>query len=168
MRQPRERFAVPTMMSVALVVLGSALLRSPVEASPPGSVSLLQTLSGWQYPGSDMLGGASMSDGGNPLVSSIKCQAVLRTPDPIDKVIAFYSRLTGPTGAGADDKGADAKSVSIKDDSKDRPVTLRVFAVNKADTSTTIVVSRAADEQATHIVWLHYIRFDVKAAPASP
>ena len=30
-----------------------------------------------------------MSDGGNRLVQSVKCRAVLTTPDPIKKVIGF-------------------------------------------------------------------------------
>jgi hypothetical protein len=35
---------------------------------------------------------------------------------------------------------------------------MRVFVVNRADTSTTIVVTRAADEKETHIAWSEFIR----------
>jgi hypothetical protein len=149
-------------------VLATALLLGPAQAAPPRSLSLLETLAEWKYPGSTMLGGASMSDGGNPLFQSVKCQAILTTPDPIEKVIAFYSEKVGtppaPGGqdSGAEVKEADAKSVSTKDDSRGRPVTLRIIVVNKADTATTLVISRADGEKETHIAWLHYLRLDGK------
>src|SRR4051794_22081034 len=116
-------------------VLMSALLYSPARATPPGpgGVSLMETLSEWKYPGSRMLDGASMSDGGNPLLQSVKCRAILTTPDPIEKVIAFYSEKVGtPPAPGRQDaraevKDADAKSVSTQDDSQGRPVTIRVI-----------------------------------------
>jgi hypothetical protein len=57
---------------------------------------------------------------------------------------------------------ADAKAVSEQDDSDGRPVTVRVIVVNKADTSTTVVISRARGEGETHIAWMHYIRLDGK------
>jgi len=153
---------------VTAAVLGAALLLRPARATQSGTVTLLGTLSEWKYPGSNMLGGASMSDGGNPLVKSVKCRAVLTTPDPIEKVIAFYSEKTGTPlapgrqDAGAEVRNADAKSVSTQDDSKGRPVALQVVVVNKADTATTLVISRAKSETETHIAWLHYLRLDSK------
>jgi hypothetical protein len=157
-------------MSLGLAALAmSPLAASTVNAlqadEPDGGRSLLQTLAIWKYPGSTMLGGASMSDGGNPLVQSVKCKAILTTPDAIDKVIAYYSeRLEAPAEPGTrpDVARSDAKSVSTQNDSQDRPVTLRVFVVNKADTSTTLVISRAEGEKDTHIAWLHYIRLSGK------
>ncbi len=119
------------------------------HAAPPGQISLMQTLSDWKYPDSLMPNGASMSDGGNPRLQSVKCAAVLTTPDPIDKVIAFYAEKLGP---------GEARSVAVQDDSKGRPVTLRIFVVNRADTSTTLAISRAEGEKETHIAWSHYIR----------
>jgi hypothetical protein len=153
---------------VTVAVWVAALLLSPAQAAPPEGVSLMKTLSEWKYPGSNMLGGASMSDGGNPLVQSIKCQAVLTTPDPIEKVIEFYSAKvgtlppTGRQGAKAKVNHAEAKSVSMQDDSQGRPVTVRVIVVNKADTTTTLVISRAIREKETHIAWLHYLRLEGK------
>jgi hypothetical protein len=155
-------------MTATGVALVAALLLSPAQANQAGEVSLMKTLSEWKYPGSNMLGGASMSDGGNPLVQSIKCQAILTTPDPIEKVIEFYSRKVGtpPTlrrqDAADKVKDADAKVVSTQDDSQGRPVTVRVIVVNKADTATTLVISRADREKETHIAWLHYLRLDGK------
>jgi hypothetical protein len=83
-------------------------------------------------------------------------------------VIEFSSEKVGkPPAPGRQDaraevKDADAKSVSTQDDSQGRPVTLRVIVVNKADTSTTLVIGRAEGEKETHITWLHYVRLDGK------
>ena len=42
---------------------------SAIAAPPPTEpMTLMGTLADWKYPGSKMLGGASMSDGGNPSV----------------------------------------------------------------------------------------------------
>ena len=56
----------------------------------------------------------------------------------------------------------DGKSVATQDDSEDRPVKIRVIVVNRANTSTTLVISRAREENETHISWLHYFRIDVR------
>src|SRR3954447_12190249 len=130
--------------STAIVALGLAIAGlAPVRAgAPPGNapaqgrVTLLGTLSEWQYPGAKLLGGASMSDGGNPLLPSVKCQAILTTADPVEKVAGFYSeklgspRAPGRQDAKAEEKGSDVKSVSTQDDSRGRPVALRVIVVN--------------------------------------
>jgi hypothetical protein len=172
MRRLFARFIVKRVMLLALGVpaaaglLATALLLRPAQAAPPAQISLMQTLSAWRYPGSTQLRGASMSDGGNPLVQSIKCQAILTTADPIEKVVAFYQKKVGtPAVTGRPEekgavKGADARSVATQDDSAGRPVAVRVIVVNKADTSTTLVISRADAEKETHIAWLHYIRLE--------
>jgi hypothetical protein len=172
MRWPYVRFTTRRIMPLALgvaatsAVLLAAPLLSPAQAPPPARMTLLGTLSEWKYPGSNMLGGATMSDGGNPLVPDVRCQAVLTTPDPIEKVIKFYSEMVGtppaPVGpdAKAEVKESDAKAVSTQDDSEGRPVTLRVIVVSKTDTTTTLVISRAKSEKETHVAWSHYRRFD--------
>jgi hypothetical protein len=38
-----------------------------------------------------MLDGASMSDEGTPPMQAVKCAVILTTPEPIEKVIAFYA-----------------------------------------------------------------------------
>jgi hypothetical protein len=178
MERPHVRFTVCRLMILAFgasstaAVLGAALLLTPAQARPPGQVTLLGTLAEWKYPGSTMLDGASMSDGGHPLVQSVKCRAILTTPDPTEKVIEFYSRKveTRPAparqDAGAEVKAADARAVAVEDDSEGRPVTVRVIVVNKADTATTLVISRAMGEKETHIAWLHYLWLDRKQIPA--
>jgi hypothetical protein len=148
-------------VAISLVV-GPATARAGEQTR--GDVTLLGTLAAWQYPGSKLLDGATMSDGGNRLIQSVKCQAILTTPDPVEKVVAFYSeklgipRDPGPQAAGLDSQVSDAKSVSVQDDSRGRPVSIRVITVHRAETSTTLVISRAAGEEETHIAWSHYIR----------
>ena len=145
--------------------VGMALsLFSPARANGPGQISLMETLAEWKYPDSKMLGGASMSDGGNRMFPSIKWHAILTTADPIEKVVDFYSKkLVRATGAilpstKAEDLAPDSNSVSIQDDSQGRPLTLRIIDVHRADTSTTLVISRTHDEKVTHIAWSHDIR----------
>ena len=145
---------IRTTLSVALPVMGVLLVASsilaPARATQEG-VSLLQTLEVWKYPGSTMLGGASMSDAGNPDIQDVVCQAVLTTPDAFDDVVRFYEKKTAET--------AQPRAVTGQSDSKDRPIALRVFSVHKAQTTTTLVISRAAAEKETHIAWSHYMKF---------
>jgi hypothetical protein len=141
-----------------LVFSGSLLaIASVATLSPrPGysaqerKVSLLQTLAEWKYPDASLFDGASMSDAGIPPMQAVKCTAVLTTPDPIEKVIEFYTEKL---------KAADDRPVSAQDDSKGRPLTLRVFVVDRVGSSTTLAISRAEGEKETHIAWTHFIRF---------
>jgi hypothetical protein len=161
-------FAIGVTASVA-VWLAAAHSRAAQanQAARPEKMTLLGTLAEWKYPGSNMLGGASMSDGGNPLVADVKCQAILTTPDAIEKVAKFYADklATSPAPGGgqnakAEVKEAAAKAVSTQDDSEGRPVSVQIIVVNRADSTTTLVISRARSEKETHIAWSHYRRFD--------
>ena len=129
------------------------------DAAFQREVTLLGTLAEWKYPGSNF-GGGSMSDGGNRHLQSVKCQAILTTGDSVEKVTKFYSEkfASGPQDAEKEVKGDDAQSVSTQDDSQGRPVRLRVIVINRAETSTTLVISRAEGEKKTHIAWSHYLR----------
>jgi hypothetical protein len=76
-------------------------------------------------------------------------------------VIAFYAAKVGtPRAPGTESERARASSVSIQDDSEGRPVKLRVIVVNRAESATTLVISRADGENETHITWLRSVRFD--------
>ena len=72
MRRPRLRFPWPRLLLLAVgaAVLGALWIAAPpramARAAEPQTMSLLQTLAAWQYPGTELLGGASMSDGGYP------------------------------------------------------------------------------------------------------
>jgi hypothetical protein len=164
MRTLQRILAVAAAVTVALLLTPSS--STPAQTKSPKRISLLETLSEWKYPDSKMLDGASMSDGGNPTRQSIKCRAVLTTPDSFEKVIDYYTKkvVIQPGPPLPDGSGnvivPGARSVSTQDDSQGRPVAVRIIVVNKADTSTTLVISRAIDEKETHIAWLHYIRLE--------
>jgi hypothetical protein len=144
----------------ALVIAGTSaacLAGNKAEPAPHKDVTLMGLLGEWMYPGSKFAG-AQMSDGGNRTIPSVKCQSLLTTADPFDKVVGYYERkfVSGPDQREAAAKGPPAQSVSSQDDSSNRPVLLRVIVVNRAQSSTTLVISRAASETKTHIAWSHY------------
>jgi hypothetical protein len=130
-------------------------------------VTLLGILGEWQYPGSKMLDGATMQDGGNPALPSTFCHSVLTTPDSVEKVVAFYTDKTTNKNPNATPtpkkrlKGLDGGCVLVQDDSKNRPTALKVIVVTKADSTTTLVISRAGGEAATHIAWTHHFRHNL-------
>jgi hypothetical protein len=126
--------------------------------------TLLGTLEEWKYPGSKMPEGATMSGNGPyPPMQFVTCQTVLTTPDSMEKVVDFYSKKfksvpDKSSQSGKDVKIGDAQSVVVQEDSKGRPVAVRVIAVNRAQTSTTLVISRSEGERQTHIAWVHFMR----------
>ena len=82
----------------------------------------------------------------------------MTTPDPFEKVVEFYIEKLGITDDEAPraDAPKGSQSVFAQDDSKDRPISLRVISVNRDNTATTIVISRSPDEKLTHIAWSQY------------
>jgi hypothetical protein len=161
-------------LAASVTVIGAFWLAAPflgaarvTAADPSGPMTLLGTLSEWKYPGLTMLGGATMRDGGNPAVVDVRCQAILTTTDAFEKVARFYSEKLGTPAAAGDQNGrtesskdAGARSISTQDDSERRPVAVKIIVVNKSDTTTTLVISRAKGEEMTHIAWIHYRRFN--------
>jgi hypothetical protein len=153
-------------LGCSLFAQATVLASSPPPDTPPRRITLLGTLADWSYPGSKMRDGASMSDGGNPLLQSVKCQAVLTTPDSFEKVVEYYANKleTRPASQTRESTGdlklAEGKSVSSQNDTRDHRVKLRILVVHKAHTSTTLVISRSEGESETHIAWSHYIRLE--------
>lgn len=159
-----RRFTVAGILGLTALAVYAAAAPGADDEAEPERVTLIGTLHVWMYPGSELRGGATMSDGGDPSVSDLKMRSVLVTSDPVEKVIAYYAEKFPDSDAGNDGVAADAApaerpSVCIQDDSENRPVTLRVINVNEAGRSTTLVISRAAGESETHIVWTQYRRF---------
>ncbi|BBO33252.1 hypothetical protein [Lacipirellula parvula] len=153
-------------------MLGVAEESKPVDltSAPAGDgTSLMGMLSPWAYPDATWIEGASMSDGGNPKLPSVNCKTVLVTPDSFEDVTKYYGEKLN-----IDEKGNDAvkkpqlggdggRSVTVVNDSvfdegDERPVKLQVITVNKPESSTTLVISRAAEERETHIAWSHFQR----------
>ena len=128
------------------------------DAPSEKNVTLLGMLSEWQYPGSKFHG-AESSDAAVRDISSIKSKAVLTTPDSAEKVVAFYRQKLNvdPTGRNLGEKDGQRittnRSVSIQDNSDDRPLKLTIIAINETSSSTTLVISRSEAEATTHIAW---------------
>ena len=168
---------MPRFLALAATGLSLAGLLATSAAQPPAEqpeqpgVTLLGTLSDRMYPGSQVAGGATVTDAGHPREQAVTMKTVLTTPDPFEKVVAFYSNklsLDDAPAGDADSKNDDPKSVTVQDDSENRPLSLRVITVNKLDSTTTLVISRAKGEDQTHIAWLHYLRIGPKPAAAGP
>jgi hypothetical protein len=138
---------------------------SPFANAKPKDRALIGTIVEWRYPDAAINGdgrtrvkdGATLRGGVRTTVSD-RMETILTTPDSFEKVVTFYThkfgisedesqRVDGPEGG---------QSVFAQDDSQDRPVKLRVLSVNRDDTATTLVISRAKDEPLTHIAWSQY------------
>jgi len=159
-------------------LLLAGLVTSTSFCSAREPQTLMQMIAQWQYPGSEF-NGASMSDAatmnasGERTLQSMQCKTVMTTTDPIDKVVAYYKdKLAAPEknsdrnsdeNAKPGDEDANpvpesGRSVTFHEDSEDRPLAIQMILINTEKASTTLVISRAEMESATHIAWSHYLR----------
>lgn len=150
---------------IAIAALGAfAIACSTANADEPPSAegaTLIGMLSQWHYPGAKF-NGAEMSDAAVSDISSIKCKAVLTTPDPAEKVVAHYLTKLKVDSAGKNlgkkegERITTKRSVSVQDDSNGRQLKLYIIAINQTDSSTTLVISRCEGEETTHVAWSNY------------
>jgi hypothetical protein len=101
------------------------------------------------------------SEDASPGVLAGKIYSVrMTTPHDFEKVIAFYEKQTGASlavkEAGAVTGSADG--VSVIDDSRDRPLTMRVLVKDIGSGWLTVIISRAKDDKVTHLVLTHVMR----------
>lgn len=157
--------ALAVALAAIFFLAGSARVGYAEESSP----SLLTMIGQWRYPESEISGAmlsdaATVNTAGDRMIPSIQYKAVLTTKDSVEKVLAYYKAkltpATGPDAAKANKDGAvqSGRSVTFQDDSEGRPLVIHVVLVNTADSSTTLVISRATTESATHIAWTRYQR----------
>ena len=116
LRAKRMGWMALGLAAVAIVTVATVVLKASQDRQPDQERSLLQTLAKWQYPGSTMLDGASMSDGGNPTLQSVKGKCFLTTTDPIDKVIAYYLEKFETPAKKDDDVAIKGSDVEIGPD----------------------------------------------------
>lgn len=144
--------------------------------SPSEGTTLIGTIANWRYPEAEIdgTGRTKMCDaatmrGGVRTTPSTRLETVMTTPDSFEKVVEFYGKKFGVTDDDAQrvDAPEGGQSVFSQDDSKDRPLSLRVISVNRDDTATTIVISRSPNEKLTHIAWSQYHWGPVKEWPQS-
>ena len=162
--RPRRFCKFPFILIACLGLLASGPLVQ-AEDSP----TLLTMIARWQYPDSQMHG-ATMQDAattnalGDRTLQSIQYKVVLTTKDPLAKVIAYYETKLESVAAtkraiiGEKSAADSGKSVTVHEDSQGRPLTLHIICVNTDKAATTLVISRAENESATHIAWTHYVK----------
>ncbi len=152
-------------IAATLVVGGVFVIRASAEEP----VLLIGTVLKWRYPEAE-IGPSSMSDGetiaadGNRTAPSSVLTTTMTTRDSVEKVVAFYRELL--TRNPVNDKKLGiaptvGRSVLFSDESDGRPFALRTILVNSANSSTTLVISRGKDEEATHITWKQYVTHDL-------
>jgi hypothetical protein len=146
----------------ALCVLAVACQRGVAADPPPQErVTLMTMLNQWQYPDAEFHG-AQGSDAAVTGISSIKCHAVLTTPDAVEKVVAFYQQKLNVDSSGTNlgqkdgERITTSRAISIQNDSADRPLKLTIISINEKNMSTTLVISRSEGEAATHIAWSNF------------
>lgn len=166
-RIPEAMVRIQTMLGNRIAIAAFGVLaiacNRRLGGDPPSknNVTLLSTLSEWQYPGSKF-NGAESSDADVSDISSIKNKAMLTTPDSAEKVVAFYRQKlkVDSTGKNLGEKDGERittkRSVSIQDNSDGRPLKLYIIAINETSSSTTLVVSRCEGEKTTHIAWSNF------------
>ncbi len=154
------RLVAAILLSIACVSL------TPHTAGGDEPVTLMGTISQWNYPksklhGAEMSDAATVDSDGKRTDQSFVCKTTMTTDDSVEKVIAFYKAKLAPDKNADDQTKAELKggrSVLVSDDSEGRPFSLHTILVNTAKTSTTLIVSRGDGETKTHIVWKHYVR----------
>lgn len=136
----------------------------------PLELSLQPTLLGmvaeWQYPDSkfenaQMSDGATVNQDGERVVGSISAKTLMKTDASVEEVLAFYRAKLTPEKIHEMKQSMDQEGLSVvfSDDSMGRSFELHTIIVNTRKTSTTLVVSRADEDQTTQIAWKYYRRF---------
>lgn len=162
------RFFAPIFM--VLFCLGTlSFAAMPLAATSDEPVTLLGTIVKWQYPKSkigksEMAGAATMDASGKLTVPSTVLKTTMTTKDSVEKVLKFYRTLLTRDPKANDklgDKPDTGRSVTFSDESDGRPFAFHTILVNTPATSTTLIITRGADEKETRITWKRYSRHEI-------
>ena len=129
-------------------------------------VTLLGTIVKWQYPeskihGAEMSDAATMDASEKRTVPSTILKTTMTTEDSVEDVLKFYRALLKRDPKIDDklgDKAETGRSVIFSDESDGRPFAFHTISVNTSTASTTLIVTRGADETETRITWKRYLR----------
>lgn len=152
---------------LSLILFLSCVCTFSFGADEP--LTLIGTIVKWRYPEAE-IGRSRMSDAatvnreGNRTVPSSLLQTTMTTPDPVDKVMAFYRKLltrnpTNDSQLGV--KPEAGRSVVFNDESEGRPFAMHTIVVNSRTISTTLVITRGESEDRTRITWTQYVQHEV-------
>ena len=148
-------------LSYATVISVTALADEPI--------TLMGTIVKWRYPDAE-IGKSEMSDAatidvdGDRTVPSSVLKTTMMTPDPVDKVVAFYRDLLTRNQANDIRLGIEpqeGRSVVFSDESVGRPFAFHTIVINSANISTTIIITRGDGEERTHITWKQYLKHEI-------
>ena len=136
----------------------------PVELSR--QPTLLGMIAEWQYPESkfengQMSDGATVNPSGERTFASISAKTLMKTDASVEEVLEFYRAKLTPEKIDEMKQSMDDDELSVvfSDDSMGRSFELHTIIVNTRKTSTTLVISRADEDQTTQIAWKYYRRF---------
>ncbi len=140
-----------------------------VKASAEEPVTLIGTIVKWRYPDAEigksvMADAATIAADGKRTVPSSVLKTTMTTGDSVEKVLAFYRELLTRNPVNDSKLGVDptvGRSVVFSDESEGRPFAFHTIVVNSANTSTTIIITRAGDEDTTRITWKRYVEHDI-------
>lgn len=156
MLQKRITIVVLALLSITC----KSLADDPPQKSP---VTLMGMVSEWRYPDS-LFQGAETSDAAVKDIVSMKSKAALTTSDSAEKVVAFYQQKlnvdsSGKTlGVQGQERVLAKRAVSIQENSAGRPLKLYIISIHEQNSTTTLVISRLASDETTHIAWSNYQR----------
>ncbi|MCA9054879.1 MAG: hypothetical protein KDA75_13650 [Planctomycetaceae bacterium] len=154
-------------LSIRLMSLALLGLTIPAFAEEP--VTLIGTIVKWRYPDAE-IGPSQMSDAatidaeGNRTVPSTVMKTTMTTGDSVDNVLQFYRGLLTRNPEHDGKLGIDpeaGRSVVFSDESEGRSFAFHTILVNSANRSTTLIITRGADEEQTRITWKQYVIHDI-------
>ena len=137
-------FRILSCGAIAVVLVAGTFCMVGASAEEP--VVLIGTIVKWRYPEAE-IGPSTMT-----------------TRDPVEQVLSFYRDLLKRTPEHDKALGIAptvGRSVYFTDESAGRPFALHTILVNSANSSTTLVISRGKDEEATHITWKQYLKHEL-------
>ena len=156
----------PLHLIFSLLLVAPWASAGSTTASAEESIRLMGTIVGWRYPDAEigkaeMADAATMDADGKRTVLSLVMKTTMVTPDPVDKVLAFYQVLLTRIAANDKKRGIapDAgESVVFSDESEGRPFAFHTILVNSEKASTTLIVTRGQEEEQTHSTWKRYLK----------
>lgn len=144
------------LISLAIVLI--ACTAGAIDPPPAArTVTLMGMLSEWLYSDASF-NGAESADAMVAEVSSIKSKAVLTTSDSVDDVIAFYLDKLNVDREGTSLDTEDGEPIKTDRAVQIQEVDGALFIINvdEPNSSTTLVISRNADDDTTRIAWSNY------------
>ncbi|QDT71707.1 hypothetical protein [Lacipirellula limnantheis] len=140
-----------------------------VTASADEPVSLMDTVVKWRYPDAE-IANSRMSDAATiaadaaRTVPSVVLSTTMSTSDSVEKVLKYYRELLTRNPENDKKLGVDPKvgrSVVFSDESDGRDFAFHTIMVNTANSSTTLIVTRAQNEERTRITWKQYLKNEI-------